>query len=84
MAEIEFSILGREWLERRIPDITALINEVNAQTEERNSKKSKYGGRLIESLIQRCRNVCIKIIHNERNQAGLNFRELQGFNHNHV
>jgi hypothetical protein len=30
MAEIEFSILGREWLERRIPDKTALINEVNA------------------------------------------------------
>ena len=41
MAEIEFSILGRECLERRIPDKTALINEVNAQTEERNSKKSK-------------------------------------------
>ena len=41
MAEIEFSILGREWLERRIPDKTALINEVNAWTEERNSKKSK-------------------------------------------
>jgi len=30
MAEIEFSILGRECLERRIPDKTALINEVNA------------------------------------------------------
>ena len=41
MAEIEFSILGRECLERRIPDKTALKNEVNAQTEERNSKKSK-------------------------------------------
>ncbi len=41
MAEIEFSILGRECLERRIPDKTALINEVNAWTEERNSKKSK-------------------------------------------
>ena len=40
MAEIEFSILGRECLERRIPDKTALINEVNAWTEERNSKKS--------------------------------------------
>jgi len=30
MAEIEFNILGREWLERRIPDKTALKNEVNA------------------------------------------------------
>ena len=30
MAEIEFSILGRECLDRRIPDKTALINEVNA------------------------------------------------------
>ena len=41
MAEIEFSILGRECLEIRIPDKTALINEVNAWTEERNSKGSK-------------------------------------------
>ena len=41
MAEIEFSILGRECLDRRIPDKTALINEVNAWTEERNSKGSK-------------------------------------------
>jgi len=36
MAEIEFSILGRECLDRRIPD-----NEINAWTEERNSKESK-------------------------------------------
>ncbi|MBL4738154.1 MAG: IS630 family transposase [SAR324 cluster bacterium] len=41
MAEIEFSILGRECLDRRIPDKTALISEVNAWTNERNSKKSK-------------------------------------------
>ena len=41
MAENEFSILGRECLDRRIPDKTALINEVNAWTEERNSKESK-------------------------------------------
>ena len=41
MAEIEFSILGRECIERRIPDKTELINEVNTWTEERNSKKSK-------------------------------------------
>ena len=34
MAESEFSILGRECLNRRIPDKTALINEVNARTEE--------------------------------------------------
>ena len=45
MAEIEFSILGRECLDRRIPDKTALINEVNAWTEERNSKKSKINWR---------------------------------------
>jgi len=30
MAEIEFSILGRECLERRITDKKAFINEVNA------------------------------------------------------
>jgi hypothetical protein len=41
MAEIEFSILGLECLDRRIPDKTAVINEVNAWTEERNSKESK-------------------------------------------
>ena len=41
IAEIEFSILGRECLDRRIPDKTALINEINALTEERNSKESK-------------------------------------------
>ena len=41
MAEIEFSILGRECLDRRIPDKTALINKVNAWTEGRNSKESK-------------------------------------------
>ena len=41
MAEIEFSILGSECLDRRIPDKTALINEINAWTEERNSKESK-------------------------------------------
>ena len=41
MAEIEFSILGRECLDRRIPDKPALINEVNAWTEKRNSKGSK-------------------------------------------
>ena len=34
MDEIEFSILGRECLDRRIPDKTELINEVNAWTEE--------------------------------------------------
>ena len=41
MAEIEFRILGRECLDRRIPDKTELINEINAQTEERNLKNSK-------------------------------------------
>ena len=33
MAEIEVSILGRECLERRIPDKTSIINEVIAWTE---------------------------------------------------
>ena len=46
MAEIEFSILGRECLDCKIPDKTALINEVNVWTEERNSKKSKIIWRL--------------------------------------
>ena len=32
MAEIEFSILGRECLDRRIPDKTALINEIKFHT----------------------------------------------------
>ena len=41
MAEIEFSILGRECLDCRIPDKTALIKKVNARTDERNSKESK-------------------------------------------
>ena len=41
IAEIEFSILGRECLDRRITDKTALINEINAWTKERNSKESK-------------------------------------------
>ena len=41
MAEIEFSILGRECLDRRIIGKTTSINEVNAWIEERNSKESK-------------------------------------------
>jgi hypothetical protein len=41
MDEIVFSILGCECLDRRIPDKSALINEVNAWTEERNSKENK-------------------------------------------
>ena len=53
MAEIEFSILGRECLDRRIPDKTALISEVNAWTNERNSKKSK--------IIWRFKNVDARI-----------------------
>ena len=52
MAEIEFNILGRECLERRIPDKTALKNEVNAQTEERNSKKVKlFGASKMKMLV---------------------------------
>jgi len=52
MAEIEFSILGRECLERRIPDKKALINEVNPWTEERNSKKVKlFGASKMKMLV---------------------------------
>jgi len=36
MTEIEGSILGREYLDRRITDKKSLINEVSAWTEERN------------------------------------------------
>ncbi|MCX6053851.1 MAG: transposase, partial [Chloroflexi bacterium] len=38
MAEIELSVLGRQCLNRRIPDKTALITEVNAWVEERNAQ----------------------------------------------
>ena len=41
MAEIEFHILDRDYFDRRIPNKSALINEVNAWTGERKSKKSK-------------------------------------------
>lgn len=41
MAEIEFSILGRECLDRRIPDKSTLKKEIEAWTNDRNSKKSK-------------------------------------------
>ena len=37
MAEIEFSILGRECLDRKIQDKTVLKNGIKAWTEERNS-----------------------------------------------
>ena len=38
MAEIEFSILGRECLDRRIEDKVMLQKEVAAWTNDRNSK----------------------------------------------
>ena len=41
MAEIEFSILARECLDRRIPDKSKLKKEVTAWVNKRNSKKSK-------------------------------------------
>ena len=41
MAEIEFSILARECLDRRIPDKNILNKEVSAWANKRNSKKSK-------------------------------------------
>ncbi len=41
MAGIEFSILGRECLDRRIEDKVMLQKEVAAWTNDRNSKKNK-------------------------------------------
>jgi hypothetical protein len=41
MAEIEFSILARECLDRRISDKNILKKEVSAWANKRNSKKSK-------------------------------------------
>ena len=41
MAEIEFSVLARECLDRRIPDKSILKKEVYAWANKRNSKKSK-------------------------------------------
>ncbi|MCX6055332.1 MAG: transposase, partial [Chloroflexi bacterium] len=38
MAEIELSVLGRQCLNRRIPDKATLITEVNAWVEERNAQ----------------------------------------------
>jgi transposase len=40
MAEIEFSVLGRECLNRRIPDVETLQREVAALEAERNAKQS--------------------------------------------
>ena len=39
MAEIEFSILGRECLDRRIPDKTSMTNEITAWVTKRNVKQ---------------------------------------------
>ena len=38
MAEIELSVLGRQCLDRRIPDKAILTTEVNAWVEERNAQ----------------------------------------------
>ncbi len=40
MAEIELSILSRQCLNRRIPDMTALKEEVAAWCDERNGKET--------------------------------------------
>ena len=41
MAEIEFSVLGRQCLDRRIPDQETLKKEVKAWNQERNNKMGK-------------------------------------------
>jgi hypothetical protein len=41
MAEIEFSVLSRQCLERRIPDEATLIRELQAYEERRNAAKAK-------------------------------------------
>lgn len=40
MAEIELSVLSRQCLNRRIPDLTTLREEVTSWFEERNRKES--------------------------------------------
>lgn len=45
MAEIELSVLGRQCLNRRIPDKGTLSSEVNAWEEERNVKVVKVDWR---------------------------------------
>ena len=41
MAEIELSVLGRQCLNRRIPDKATLTTEVNAWVEQRNAQLVK-------------------------------------------
>ena len=41
MAELEFSVLSRQCLDRRIPDETTLICELQAYEERRNVAKAK-------------------------------------------
>lgn len=41
MAEIELSVLSRQCLNRRIPDMASLIREVSAWKMERNQKKTR-------------------------------------------
>lgn len=41
MAEIEWSVLARQCLDRRIPDKPALTREVAAWQRERNTAKAK-------------------------------------------
>jgi hypothetical protein len=38
MAEIELSVLGRQCLDRRIPDKATLTTEVNAWVDDRNAQ----------------------------------------------
>jgi hypothetical protein len=41
MAEIELSVLGRQCLDQRIPDMNTLTTEVAAWTRDRNAKQTR-------------------------------------------
>lgn len=45
MAEIELSVLGRQCLNRRIPDQDTLRNEIEAWVSDRNQAKAKMDWR---------------------------------------
>lgn len=44
MAEIEFSVLSRQCLDRRIGDQQTLMREVTAWQKDRNNKSAKWAG----------------------------------------
>ena len=45
LAEIELSVLSRQWLERRVPDMETLQAEVTAWYERRNATESSINWR---------------------------------------